>query len=794
MRKSLIIGCTVSLVLVFVAYQLVTDRSFPTNSEAQPVGEITTMSSQGNLQDTQLFQPSAPISGDVIYSLIISGEESDFKWTRKTPAAKRLRCIALDPTLMTSDPVLKNGKQLELALFDDAVFLLEISKVTRYPNGAVGITAHLQGDDDGVAFLSYSCGELRASIEVCGADDYYIRYNPETKSHYAVQVDHENSVYLECDEPLIPPLNNRAEAGPQEALPPSPADVINNPVALGDIPSGYPEDTVEVDVLVVYTPAARIVEGGVNGINNNIAIALERANEAHGNSDTRVYLNLVHSAETSYTESGNALTDMEQLTYSGGVYSAMDDVHALRNTYHADLVCLLEDDPEIGGRGWLLTRALGRSDFAFSIAGVQYSDIGYAVVHEWGHNMGCHHSAGQAYDPGPGLFSYSSGWQWDDTAASSIWPYTQQGYCSIMTYQNFDNLGGASDYEYTRVAYFSNPNVSYTGDSTNPTGGAVQGDNARTIREIRYTVAGYRIDPSPISQFPYNNSFDVGFSDWVHYEGSASWVREDGTDAGIVDNAPHIATTSAADGSIFLMTDGSKGAGKTALLEAIFDLSELSSASFKFSYCMYSVWGFEGVNRLQVSSNGGVNWETLWSNSGKSDNNWYQANIDLTAYVGETNVQLRFDAVMGDTWYKNYMCLDAFSMTGDVNPDGDIDADGIPNGWEIQYYGGATNADPIAFCSNGINTIREAYIAGFDPTDSDAKFVITQFETWPSYIIQWDSMAERFYTIYWTSNLLSDFELLTNNITGGTYTDTVHEVDGSGFYRIRVHLTPSVDE
>jgi hypothetical protein len=98
--------------------------------------------------------------------------------------------------------------------------------------------------------------------------------------------------------------------------------------------------------------------------------------------------------------------------------------------------------------------------------------------------MGCSHSKTQENYPWDAndFLSYSAGWQWTDTK-----PTSDVGYCTIMTYEGF---GYGLTYE--RVAYFSNPDITYTGDSTNPTGDADDGDNARTIREMKLIYEAYR--------------------------------------------------------------------------------------------------------------------------------------------------------------------------------------------------------------------------------------------------------------------------------------------------------------
>jgi len=422
--------------------------------------------------------PAAPVAASVspaAIPLFTGGEPADVPWTSRTPAALRVRRIFPDAKMMAPEPVLKTGDHIELALFDDAVLDAEISNVTRYPNGAVGLTAHLRNGREGTVFLSYCDGQMSASVQVLGGADFCVRFNPATGAHYAVEVDRKNSVVLEGAEPRIPPAHD----APADAVAPL---AVAEPTALADAPAG----STIVDVMIVYTPAALAVEGNVANMNNNITLAMQKANEAHTNSNTQVYLNLVHSAQVTYTEM-NYSADLDNLTLTGGANSAMDDVQTWRDQYGADLVCLFENEPGTGGVGWLLTSSSGNPAYAFCLARVQQSDWTYTVVHEWGHNMGCNHSKTQTVQPGTGggVYTYSAGWQWRDTKA----PSPTIGYCSIMTYEDFDAVPG-QDYE--RVAYFSNPSINYIGNSTNATGNASSGDNARTIREMKTVLAGYR--------------------------------------------------------------------------------------------------------------------------------------------------------------------------------------------------------------------------------------------------------------------------------------------------------------
>lgn len=129
-----------------------------------------------------------------------------------------------------------------------------------------------------------------------------------------------------------------------------------------------------------------------------------------------------------------------------------------------------------------------------------------------------------------------------------------------------------------------------------------------------------------------------------------------------------------------------------------------------------------------------------------------------------------------------------FSLTV---PDADSDADGLPDWWEEQYFGGATNAQSSASAANGINTIYEAYIAGLDPTDPDAIFSVSGLSPLSSQsTLQWQSVSGRVYSIYWTTNLLNGFEPAAVNIVWpqSNWTDEVNGGGSPGFYLLKVFL------
>ncbi|NOU36655.1 MAG: hypothetical protein HOO88_07785 [Kiritimatiellaceae bacterium] len=115
----------------------------------------------------------------------------------------------------------------------------------------------------------------------------------------------------------------------------------------------------------------------------------------------------------------------------------------------------------------------------------------------------------------------------------------------------------------------------------------------------------------------------------------------------------------------------------------------------------------------------------------------------------------------------------------------DMDGDGLPDWFENQYYGSFVGADPNAMAANGFNTVYEAYLAGLNPTDPSALFKLSGRRN----ELGWNAVSGRVYTIYWTSNLLSGFQLLESNLpASGIFNDIGHSNWSAGFYKIDVHL------
>jgi subtilisin family serine protease len=301
-------------------------------------------------------------------------------------------------------------------------------------------------------------------------------------------------------------------------------------------------------------------------------------------------------------------------------------------------------------------------------------------------------------------------------------------------------------------------------------------------------VSGGRLNVShsldllgPIRRYPYSESFEYGYGRWSYNTGSAPWVTNTGPTP--ISRIP----SAAADGAYYLYVPG-RFIDETAKLTATFNFASLSAPEVGCSYHMY------GANMGQLTieaSTNGVLWTNLWSLSGSQTAQWLRTNISLQAYAGCTNVQICFRYYLnGDFGQDAEAALDLISVAEGVVSN-DSDNDGLPNNWEALYFGGATNANPAALASNGINTVMECYIAGLNPTNRSSVFRASVI-CLPSSekLIGWDTTSGRVYTVYSSGNLLDGFQPLESNIAfpQASYTDSVNNAGQS--YRVGVQLLP----
>jgi hypothetical protein len=130
----------------------------------------------------------------------------------------------------------------------------------------------------------------------------------------------------------------------------------------------------------------------------------------------------------------------------------------------------------------------------------------------------------------------------------------------------------------------------------------------------------------------------------------------------------------------------------------------------------------------------------------------------------------------------------------------DSNADGLPDWWASLYFGGSTNANPDAMAANGMHTVREAFVAGIDPTRTDAglpgPWLVPPAESSAAPGPQWvipDTLIDRIYGLYGTTNLLlppSLWPLIASERygTGGDLGFTITNEVPAQFIRTRIRM------
>lgn len=224
-----------------------------------------------------------------------------------------------------------------------------------------------------------------------------------------------------------------------------------------------------VRVLVLYTSAA---QSSVSNIYNTATLAVNSVRDALNNSDIswgELHLAKAGTVHLNFIEDGDDYqTDLTRLLNN-------TQAHQLRNQYQADLVVLLTDNvyPEIYGVAYL-----GPNPYtSYSIVEAPHATSGFTFAHEVGHLFGCRHEVDD--DPGGSFehgYKFTTGW-W-------LW---KKKWKTILQTNSWSS--------YTRIQYYSNPDVEYNNKAT---GTASTNDNARKLIDESCTVENFRpYDPPP---------------------------------------------------------------------------------------------------------------------------------------------------------------------------------------------------------------------------------------------------------------------------------------------------------
>lgn len=237
------------------------------------------------------------------------------------------------------------------------------------------------------------------------------------------------------------------------------------------VPDASAADTASfIDVMVLYTADAMVGQGGTSAMVAAIEASVQATNQSYQNSSVNQRIRLAHIAQVSYTETNDIYSDLTNLQDG-----SIANTHALRDTYHADLVTLITENDFFGicGLGFMMPIPTTLfEDRAYSVVRRECMPGGTTVAHELGHNMGQAHDLDNG--GGRGVSLYSNGFQ-----------DVQGAFATIMAY----NFNGPCDQGCERINYWSNNIYTHLGRRM---GDAALADNRRSLNETALVVANFR--------------------------------------------------------------------------------------------------------------------------------------------------------------------------------------------------------------------------------------------------------------------------------------------------------------
>jgi len=462
------------------------------------IGTAFAIAGSGALAQHAPLSPERTIVSDVP-NLLKSGPAkstpaNDVAVVKATQERGTLRARAVDvdfSTLLsiTAKARASSGPQLvRIPFFDDASMLVEISKIEATSSGGVALIGSVPGIVHSTVILVNNNDAV--SFHIGALSKKYVIFGSAQTGFLTKEL-------AQIELPDHPPtLKNRLPEGKianessQTAAEPVPA------------PTPQRDDGSTVDVMVVYSPAAKLAQlpgntGTTAQMNANIDAQIALTNTIYANSNVVQRLRLVYKGEVNYAEI-NMDDDLDAVIATND--GLLDEVPIIRDLYKADIVSLWGVYNDYCGLGSLLANET--SSFNASNAARAYNIVAspnctsgnaYTFAHELGHNMGLRHD--NFADNGTNTFTLEGSGTTSTVAYAHGYIDLINRFRTVMSYNDQCEAGGFSC---TRIPHFSNPNISYNNSGSYApavnaiTGNASNAHERQALNDTRDTVANYR--------------------------------------------------------------------------------------------------------------------------------------------------------------------------------------------------------------------------------------------------------------------------------------------------------------
>lgn len=370
----------------------------------------------------------------------------------------RQRFVRMDPTRFIE------ATTLEWNLFDDVVepVVLDNARWKSFDGARLTWHGHVAGDPSSEVLVLVNQGAITANVSLSDGRVFSI----DTVEPGVQRIQEVNVAGLpHCASEHNPALAD-ALGDEGDPTPPPPSSSASTGPEL-------------IDVLQLYTVAARDYFGGTQALEDRLELLIDWSNLVYENSNATQRLRSAGILEVAYDDShGSGNTALDDLTFSGD--GELEGVPALRDQYGADMVSLLTSPNGICGIAWVASSASVISwyeDYMYSVVNVQCIGNPRTFTHELAHNQGAHH------DPATSLSQGMTQAEIDSTPYPNSFGYIAPGnaFRTIMAY-------GSSCGWCPALEQFSNKNLTHLGLATGDTRSNVH----ETLEGTYITIANFR--------------------------------------------------------------------------------------------------------------------------------------------------------------------------------------------------------------------------------------------------------------------------------------------------------------